>query len=279
MPPRPIVLAIALCWLATSGWLFKKELWPRLRPGQPPPYTIDLADEARTHNIVPIRWRIYRKGQRVGVAKTRVEFREADDTFELHSEIESLDLGKESFVQFRTMREMYRVTRDGDLREIVADLGLSVRGPIPVRIEAHLRGEVKDQRFAPHCRIESSLMNQDFDFDPVQVSSSGSILNPLHPVNRINGLRPGQYWRTPMMNPLRDVAANILGSRPAVRMLSAEVLPDLQLHWYNGRDRECHVIEFTGDDVLAHVWVREKDGMVLRYDATIQGEEMVLERE
>ena len=47
MPARPLLLAILFFWVATTGWLFYKELWPHLRSGQPPPYTIDLADEAR----------------------------------------------------------------------------------------------------------------------------------------------------------------------------------------------------------------------------------------
>jgi hypothetical protein len=279
MPARPVVLAIVVFWVATSGWIFHKELWPRLRPGEPPPYSIDLADEARQHYIVPIRWRIFREGTYIGVLKTKVKFHEADDTFELTSDVERLDLGKASVVHLQSMESMYRVDRDGNLREIVARVEFGLRGPVPARVKAQLEGKVKDLRFLPHVRIESPLGNKELDLDPVQVSTSGSVLNPLHPVNRINGLRPGQHWRTPLVDPLRDLAANILGTDHGVRMLSAEVLPDIQLHWYNGRDRECLVVEFTGDDISAHIWVREKDGMVLRLDARVRGDEMVLERE
>ncbi len=281
MPARPYVLAIIAFWLASSGWLFHKEVWPRLRSGEPPPYTIDLADEARQHNIVPIRWAIHRNGVKIGIAKTTVRFHESDDTFELRGEIESINLGAASIVQIREMMGKYRITRDGNLRELEVNLtaAFTIPGQVPFTAKGRLEGQVKDEKFFPRCRIDSALFSKEFVLDPVPISSSGNVLNPLHPVNRINGLSPGQRWRTPLVDPLRDLPATIFGTSPGVRMLNAEVLPELQLHWWNGRDRECYVIEYMGEDIVAHVWVREKDGMVLRHDTTIRGEEMVLERQ
>ncbi len=58
MPPRGIIAGIVIFWIGMSGWLFFREFWPQLQPGQPPPFRIDLADEAQ--NNIPIRWSIFK---------------------------------------------------------------------------------------------------------------------------------------------------------------------------------------------------------------------------
>ena len=47
MPPRAVCLAILLFWLGVNGYLLYHDLLPRLAPGQAPPYTIDLVEEAQ----------------------------------------------------------------------------------------------------------------------------------------------------------------------------------------------------------------------------------------
>src|ERR1700687_1039638 len=73
MPPRWVIVGIVAFWLVMTGWLFFRELWPRLQPGQPPPFRIDLADEAQ--NNIPIRWSIIKDGEDRGYARTWVNFR------------------------------------------------------------------------------------------------------------------------------------------------------------------------------------------------------------
>src|SRR5262245_38416076 len=48
MPSRIVCLGIILVWLGFNGWLFFRDLLPRLMPGQPPPYTIDIVEETKT---------------------------------------------------------------------------------------------------------------------------------------------------------------------------------------------------------------------------------------
>jgi len=48
---------------------------------------------------------------------------------------------------------------------------------------------------------------------------------------------------------------------------------------YNGNEHACLVIEFRGENMTAHTWVRAGDGLVLRQDATVWGDSLVLERE
>ena len=67
MPSRPHTLLIVAFWVATMSWLGYRDLRPILLPGQPPPYTIDLADEAQAHVV---RWQVYQHGRPKGYATT-----------------------------------------------------------------------------------------------------------------------------------------------------------------------------------------------------------------
>ena len=69
MPPRWLSAAILLAWAASAVWLFRVEIWPTLEPNAPPPFTIDLVDEAQTETR-PISWRVKLNDQRVIVART-----------------------------------------------------------------------------------------------------------------------------------------------------------------------------------------------------------------
>src|SRR5207253_2067046 len=51
MPPRWMTWAIVAFWLATTTWLVVREVAPRWRAGEPPPYTIDLTDEVSRQDI------------------------------------------------------------------------------------------------------------------------------------------------------------------------------------------------------------------------------------
>src|SRR5437016_344384 len=96
MPPRFVSLVIVAFWAMTSGGLFYREIWPNLRPDEAPPFTIDLVDEAQIQ-AARIRWSVLRADQegekKIGRARTWVDYRATDDTFELHCEIEQLHLG------------------------------------------------------------------------------------------------------------------------------------------------------------------------------------------
>src|SRR5207302_1863942 len=100
---------------------------------------------------------------------------------------------------------------------------------------------------------------------------SGSVLNPLQPLNRLPGLRRGQRWEVPLVHPLADVAhkylKDVIGTAPApqLRVLQAEVLPETQwLEWgVNHTQVPCLVIEYHSDDMTGKTWVRASDGVVL----------------
>src|SRR4051794_21174366 len=57
MPPRSVVVAVVVFWLAVMAWLVKREVWPRLAPGEPPPFAVDLLDSTQSL-ILPTRWNV-----------------------------------------------------------------------------------------------------------------------------------------------------------------------------------------------------------------------------
>ncbi|MBX3438042.1 MAG: hypothetical protein KF861_11170, partial [Planctomycetaceae bacterium] len=69
MPPRWLSLLIVACWLVLNSWLFYRELLPRLLPGQPPPLTVDLVEEAQTRRISTV-WSVLQNGKDVCIART-----------------------------------------------------------------------------------------------------------------------------------------------------------------------------------------------------------------
>jgi hypothetical protein len=146
-----LALAILLFWMATTGWFFHRDLWPRLRPNQPPPFTIDLADEARRHSI-PTRWKMSRGDKLIGSVKTDVQYRDADDSFALKSEVENLALGVGPLLlRASKITSVYRVTREGQLLAISIDVqGLTILlAGIRAEADVHLEGVVDNQRFTP----------------------------------------------------------------------------------------------------------------------------------
>src|SRR5258708_1396773 len=50
MPPRNVVCVIVAFWLTATGYLAYREWWPWMRADSPPPFTVELADEATPQN-------------------------------------------------------------------------------------------------------------------------------------------------------------------------------------------------------------------------------------
>lgn len=280
MPPRSTAFAIAAFWLGTTAWLSYRDLWPRLAPGVPPPFTIDLADEAQARAV---QWDVFKRGRRTGRALTQASYDQVRDLYEIHGEFKLWNSPEMRGDPNYKIVTRYDVTRDGELRGIRAEMTVLV-SPEPAKVEytGNLEGPVAGGRFSPKATLTGPGVNVSAELAPVPVRARGSVMNPLQPVNRVWGLRRGQRWRVPVMDPLEDaVWLAFQGRPPQPRFLDAEVLPQTrELVWGPRRAREtCLVTEYTGDNITARVWVRELDGLVLRQEATKDGEELVLERQ
>ncbi len=128
--------------------------------------------------------------------------------------------------------------------------------------------------------------------DPID-APSGNILNPLHPVPKIKGLRPGRRWRMPILNPLGDAIEPAIKAvfeknnlqPPQIKLptgpafVDAEVLSETATIKVNDQEYPCWIIEYRGDERPAHTYVRVSDGAVMRQEAYALGEQITLRRE
>jgi hypothetical protein len=288
MPSRPVTLVIVACWLVTAGWFVSRDVLPRWRAGEPPPYTIELADEA-LRQVVPTRWTFTINGAEVGTIRTALQYRESDDTFELSATCPAMTLAVVGPIEVvaTDYDDGIRVTRDGELRAMHTAVRLAVRG-LGLQARFEMWAEVRNGRLERRAEFDApGLGRSDLALDPTDVPR-GSVLNPMHPVPRITGLRPGQEWRQPLTDPrsdiVRAVVARLAGSEApnlsgAPDVLQARVLTEPQPVDWNGESHVCLVVEYRGEEHTARTWVRQSDGMVLRQEADAHGETLVLQRE
>ena len=285
MPSRPIVALIVLFWAATLGLVFQRDLWPRITASGPPPIAVDLTDEATQY--LPIKWKVLRGGKPIGTLTTKLAYQDADDTFEFTSQYKDLrfDVGAMQVV-FPDVTTRTRVTRSGSLRE------QSMTGKLrlgDLQAEAKVEGRNENGVFVGRCEIASPLFNLKSDLAPVPVKD-GQALNPLQPVNRIAGIRPGQHWFVHEIDPLGQALAALFKEKfgqglslPESKKEALEArVGDSQELLVWGKSREeasCWVIEYRSGEARAKTWVRASDGKVLRQEATLMDDRISLERE
>jgi hypothetical protein len=334
MPPRYLSLVIVLCWLGMSAWMFTRDLWPKLRPGEPPPYTWMPSDELPSRkNSPPIRWNVFHNGSYAYDLEARTIYHEkgsgpaGDDTFEMRGFLRvKQQPGQKAPV--RRVRSFLHITRDSELRAVNAQLHMVIKD---WEILIELEGLVQDGELLPRCRIkvypaepldsEERVFDRmdplqtppaypvpDIPFRPIEFAKRGIVLNPLHPPNRIDTLRPGQHWSMPLVGNLmvlealgsmQDalaagrslpdlmdmVAASLGGALAAVPILDAQVLPapeplpsapvqDLP----PGQPPLCWVIEARDkeDRVHGRLWIQqsegERKGLVLRQEVVLKNQ-------
>jgi len=120
-----------------------------------------------------------------------------------------------------------------------------------------------------------------FDLPSTSVSYTGSVLLPLHPVNHIRGLRPGQSWRQPLIDPLRDAFAGLPGFSGEVRSLHARVLPQPETLKIGDNNIECLVIEYTDDEnnSVGRTLVEQNSERVLQQEANLENGPWIMTRD
>ena len=296
MPPRWLSILIVAVWLLFSGRLVVRDLLPRLLPGEPPPYTIDLVEEVRTTRSY-VDWMVLHNGRSVFRSQSRVLHSRRDrDEFELTAEFHPLKPGDRVAlhgVLVSRMVSTYRVTGAGDL------LGLSVEVAgtpqlaelIPFVGGADFRlsidGTVKDGRLEPRVRFGLGDKGmREFALPAVAVRRGGSVLLPLHPVNRLAGLSPGESWHMTVLDPLGDSLATLGGGGGEVRILRARVRDEAvefvapsDQNWRRRKPVACLVIDYEGDDFTASTWVERERGLVMCQEATLGGDRWLMYRE
>jgi hypothetical protein len=111
----------------------------------------------------------------------------------------------------------------------------------------------------------------------------------MHTVPRILGLRAGQTWRQPLLDPRSEMLRAAIEQSPFKGMLSLPRSPealtavvhfDPQALDSDGQPQPCFVIEYQeGEDYTARTWVRQSDGSVVRQEAATHGDTLVMQKE
>jgi len=297
MPPRFIVAIIVAFWVGSIGYLIYEEYYPWWRTDAPPPFLIELADEA---SPLAAQWSIYRGNQKIGSASTIMTCLK-DDTVELASTIENLDLNSgvpPLNIQVKIIKHhtVQRVTREGHLVTLFSRLHFVVSGiGLRVEIRSTVNGTVRDGKLHATSKLDSPLGKSTHELEPIPVEM-GSVLNPMQPISKVR-VRPGQHWKITNIDPLGEVlnvsflqhfqqATNDRG-RPiklkvdTPRTLLARVDADPRPWTYGGTTTSCLVIEYRSDDreVTGSTWVSAADNKVLRQEITSFGDKLVMERE
>lgn len=321
MPSRWMRLLIVGFWLTTTAWLFWHDLWPSWRPGEPPPFHIDPVEEVRKGDPMRLFWTVQRQKPReaepipVFRASTWVDYRPDDDTYTLHARLDAAKgihlqpIYEAKIFKIDLVTSAYRVNRLGQLRSLEATvkatphferLGpelspllrplfstLRERGPggssSTDQLSLRIWGEVHDKQFFAHCHASAETLTKPLQFDlpPTLVSHTASVLMPLHPVNHIRGLRPGQSWRQPLVDPLRDAFAALPGFSGGVRALNARVLPQAEMLNLGDSQTSCLVVEYTDDDneMRGRTWVEQDSERVQQQEAFLDDGLWILRRD
>jgi len=303
MPSRLAIACIIAFWVAATGYIGRRDVWPRYFSEAPPPVAIDLADEATQQ--APTRWTIYRGETKIGSLTTRMDYQPADDSFRFVNNYSKLTLeaGKLGAatveLELPMLTTTVRVNRAGELLEqtMTGEVRLLIGGVELGNGSAEVTGRVVQGVLIGRCLVRypstNKVPNIDRDLDPVPVPS-GQVLNPMMPVNRLRDVTPGRRWVIREVDPLRDALAvlgkEILGQNklgagigmPASenRELIAEVLSDTEsLPQRTDPPVECRIIRYRSEQVTAQTWVSIVDGRVMRQEASLAGERLRFERE
>ncbi|MCC6421582.1 MAG: hypothetical protein IT429_25465 [Gemmataceae bacterium] len=286
MPSRLVSVLIVAFWLAVTAWLFYREVWQPA--GQPPPFALDLADEAGLPIAPPrggaggagdgitnqeagataVVWDVEYRGQLAGNALTWVN-RRPDRIYEIRFAFQPQPAFRAGKLRVRELTGAYRITPRGVLRNLICRVALGPR-------KALRQAEVSATVDGTMCRVRLVADGMDQHAPPVEVAANGKVLNVLHPLHRLTGLHEGMAWRVPLLDPLADTAADG-GPRLTVRIADAAVTL-ATLPWQNA-DLPCWRVEYrTAGRVVARLWARADDGAVLRQEILYPDGDVVVQR-
>jgi hypothetical protein len=170
------------------------------------------------------------------------------------------------------MSSEYRVTGVGELRELL----------VKVELADHMievSGTVVDGYLHPEVEAKGPLLQLwrgPRKFSGGKVAVPVNVLNPMHLLSKLTGLREGQKWTIPLLDPLTSVFPD--HGVAEIPLVEATVETDT-LTWA-GEDVSCFRIDYRPLDkgVTASTWVRRRDGLVLQQEARHQAMDLKLQR-
>jgi hypothetical protein len=277
MPPKLITAGIIAFWLAMTALLIQREVVPMMLADASPNFQPDLTDEIGSPLVT---WMVFKDNDRIGAGTSRVTASN-EGTFELrsnfHFENEKLAFGP---IVLRSMENMYRVDAQGKLlafsTKASANFGNKPGLGAP-DVAGAIEGDVIDDMIEPRL----SFLGIEHKLEKIHLKQEGSIVNPMHLINRLRGLRPGMTWKVKRVDALDAVTKQFsaLAKQQKIPDLIATVKADTMT--WDRKEVACNVIGYAepGSTVnTASTWVRRVDGLVLKQEATSSGFNLKLVR-
>jgi hypothetical protein len=267
MPPRLITVGILAFWLAMTGLLLHREVVPMMLAEVSPTFQIDLTDEIGSPLV---DWSMFSGGKRVGSATSKINALE-ERRYEFCSTFR-FDNSKD-FHGLKTIESTERVFEDGKLQALSMKVVLDL-------LVIEIDGEVSGQKIKPR------ILWNNFEYKglvgEIDLQGQSNVVSSLKLISRLRGLHVGQTWtETPfdLSSGIENKLAVDLFKQFKAPSMIALVKADV-LVW-DRKEVVCHVIEYHDDankDVLARVWARKKDGLVLQREVSVLGRELRLQR-
>lgn len=286
---------ILLFWASTLGYVGYLDIWPRLTRDSAPMAWIDLSDEAS--QSVPVRWGLYRGDSRSGTVTTQMVYDANRDHFHFVSKYRDFQVEVQPIRCLVPEMELKTtLNRAGQIHSQTMNGSLVAKflGQEMGRGSARIECTVQNGVLVGNCHLESDFFDAiDQPLEPIPVPD-GHVLNPLQPVNRLRGLRPGLRWVLYESDPLGDAIANatkqVLAKKGISSLLFTPKVQDRQSMIATVSDEPeklqlkrgeflCWTIEVRGERGITTIWVRESDGVVMQQTARASGETIRLERE
>jgi hypothetical protein len=289
MTSRLTTLAIVLFWLLSMTWLVATKVVPALQQGTPP----DLRDEFARQQAAPpppVAWNLYWNDQAIGYTVSQA-FSDQDEPAE-----------------FRSVMQLEQIPVNEVAREFLGSLSLlttSIFGKDNARIDLTVatrlrldwqseldgfesavrmpdldeplivRGNRTDEgrlRLSLHTGGTTIEVPQDFALPP-----KSRYAEALNPRSRMLGLKLGQRWTTPVVNPL-------LPSNQTVRLVESHVESRETIIWQQ-QPLQTHLIVYRYDSgsgaasraAVGKAWVAD-DGLVVRQELPIGNATIRFER-
>jgi hypothetical protein len=279
MPSRWTSWAIILFWTGMMAWLTGSELYHRFATRPRFPETLAASARAgKVHWVITeleSAGRPLKEGEApperfLGTATTEVRFDARQAKYQLIQDIylkELFGTGFSLLLNSRADVNVFGRLQGIHFRAQVSELDLHLDlhgvpdGAGKMAVSASLRVAGEQQEF-----------QQQVDYD-----GSDLVLSSLCPLDRMPGLRPGQTWRTPLLDPVQSLLGQSLPqanasfvelSRP---FATVRVWDQPQGLLWRGEYVPCLVVEALHGTRSIKIYVREADGLVLRQTAELGG--------
>jgi hypothetical protein len=312
MPPRWMIAGIVFCWVVALSWLFYREILPDLRSNEPIIYVVDAADESHHEHGLPPRifWAVQRNGKTCYNLYTWVQYDQNDDLFDVAGHLGpapsagiendnelAIEPGSGVRVRAITMHSHYWVTRTGRVANLDIDSDYKFTSSTGPRLSLHaiLHGSPRNGMLAPTVTITSRLDEPgvsevldetETELEPVALSNRDCVLNPLHPVQRIREIQPGQVWKCAVVDPCfliqHPLQPVTVRTDPDDVILEWQQTPKPEEKRFDGRILEvpCRHMVFGEEGSLMwfETWIQAADGWVLKQEAHLWGETWTMTR-